>query len=206
MAYGRLLASTFIITIQNNMEQKTQFKQVLMMLLIGICLYSLDYLININVQLLKNEDFASVNGTVNTIKKERYHTSYLYDFTLKEYPNTLFRVDFVYQGLMENRLETMPIDSSTHLNISILKDIYDLKIAKPPKRDRRIFNRKLPYIEVCELVNPSNNFVYLSLDEYKTYYGTSFGRFSSFVGFAFMFFGVLDILKLVFSWLRRVIG
>lgn len=188
------------------MEGKTQLKSGLFIIIIGICLYSLHYLINYNVQTLKNEDFATINGTVNTIKKERYDRSFLYDITLKEYPNTLFRVDFEYQRLMENRLETMPIDSSTHLNISISKDIYDLKIAKPPKRDRRIFNGDLPYFEVCALVNPSNNFVYLSLYEYKTHYGTFFGSYSSFLGVFIIFVGVLEILKFIFFWLRRAIG
>ncbi len=188
------------------MEGKTQLKSGLFIIIIGICLYSLHYLINYNVQSLKNEDLATINGTVNTIKKERYDRSFLYYITLKEYPNTLFRVDFEYQGVVENRLETMPIDSSTHLNISISKDIYDLKIANPPKRDRRIFNGDLPYFEVCALVNPSNNFVYLSLDEYKTHYGTFFGGFSNMAGFLVILVGIFQILKFVFFWLRRVIG
>lgn len=180
-----------------------QLKQGLRILLIALALYAVDYSIKYNVRSLTDEDFASVSGTLNTLKQERYDRSFFYVFSLKEYPNILFRVDFSYGTLLTNRLETMPMGTLSPLNMRISREDYDLKIAKPPKRDTRIFNRNAPYLEVYELDNPSNNFVYLSLDEYKTHYASRLGIYTNFIGFGLLLAGGFELLRFGFLWLRQ---
>jgi hypothetical protein len=190
-------------TIEKKMDKKILFKQGLWILLVGTALYSVDYLIKKNVQSINSEDLAVVSGTVNTLKQERYDRSIFYVFTLKEYPKDLFKVDFGYGNLLKNRLETMPMDSFTPVNLRISKEDYDFKIAKTQKRDRRIFNRNSPYIEVYALIQPSNNFVYLSLEEYKTLYASKGGNYARFFGFSLILLGVFTLLKLVFQSFRQ---
>jgi hypothetical protein len=51
--------------------------------------------------------------------------------------------------------------------------------------------------------NVEGNFVYLSLDEYKTHYGTSFGRFCSIASFFLILLGISRILQFVFFWVKK---
>ncbi len=190
-------------TTGKKMERKILLKQGLWILLVGLALHSGDYLIKKNVQSINSEDLVVVSGTVNILKQERYDRSILYVFTLKECPKDLFQVDFGYGNLLKNRLETMPIDSFAHINIRISKEDYDFKITKTQKRNRRIFNRNSSYIEVYELIQPSNNFVYLSLEEYKTLYASKLGNYARFFGFALMLAGSFALLKLGFLWFRQ---
>lgn len=177
----------------NIMTKKGNLKNSTWYIVFGIVLLAANYFMTTKIESLTEEgELVPISGTVDSVSQVRQSRSTFNDVALKEYPNLIFRIDHVFQGVLVERLETTPINSGTAVNMLIKSTDYRNKMTKHPTESGYI--KALQYVEVYTLSNPHSHVVYLSLDEYKTVRADSEGDLISMMGELMTFIGIITVL------------
>jgi hypothetical protein len=169
------------------MENWGSIKMGLILISFGLVLCSLNYYVSkdmLNWTPHSANDIETMQGTVTYSNKQYLGKgSYIYDFSLKEYPNFIFRIGNAMSSILSQDSSLPPIEVSDVMQIGINKKDYNIKIAHTQAQDWWNYIYKYEYIDIYTITVANRSYIELATyDKYNIEYPSP-----SVIGFLWIF-------------------